>query len=163
MLRTWFTTRGAHGIDFREVFDPEVDPYDSYRVAYEASFTPKGLDRARAEVWVTDDGFTSFGFERWSRVGERLGNRSGQDRFAAGIEPVGVSERQLQSLLDLTAGGEIRLKVTTLPLVGIVSVEAFVAFGTKERVGLGGSCFRWLRERSSAAGPFARILTYQPW
>lgn len=57
LLRSWFVARDTDAVEFREVFEPEVDPDGSYRVAYEASFTPRALDRARAEVWVSDDGF----------------------------------------------------------------------------------------------------------
>lgn len=162
-VRAWLAARNPEGVVFEERFDPEAEPVEGYRVAYEATFTPASLTRARVEVWVTDSGFVAFGFDRWKRVAERLGRRGGFEWFAAGSEPVSMSESQLASLLDLSADGRISLWVASAPLFGLLTMRALVAGGTKERDGLGGRSFDWLRERAPLVPALGRILEYEPW
>jgi len=105
----------------------------------------------------------AFGFEQRTRVERRMGKGEGHEWFAAGIEPVAMSDGQLLSLLGLSADGRIGLRVMTVPLVGIVSLRAFVPAGTKERSGLWSSSFRWLSEGSGSLWPFTELLTYEAW
>lgn len=163
LLRTWFMTRATDSVDFRETLKPEFDPHSRYQVAYEARFTPYALDRACVEVWVTDDGYVGFGFEQWTRVARRIGRKGGRERFAAGLEPVAMSEDQLLALLALSADGRIGLRLVSVPFVGIMSMRAFVPAGTKAPSGLRGSSFQWLSEGNGPAWPLKTVLTFEAW
>jgi hypothetical protein len=165
VLRAWFQSKGATSVDFDENLRPEIDEthLDSrYVVGYEASFTPHALTKARVEVWVTHQGDLGIGFERKNRVAERLGVRgTGHDIFAAGLEPIEMSEDELISVLELAAGGQIALRVVRVPILGILSMKAFVPSGTKKSTGLEG--LFWLRERRDRLPHVGQMLEYEPW
>lgn len=163
LLRNWFTARDSDSVDFTEEFDPEIDRNDDYVVAYEARFSPEDLRRARVEVWITEKGLVAFGFEKETRVGMRVGKRVRGDSFATGMEPAGVSEKELISLLNLSAEGRIGLLATVLPVFGVVSVRALVADGTKQGIGLVSSAFDWLHEETGNASTFGKRVNYEPW
>lgn len=126
LLSTWFATKHATTVAFREETNPTPDLDARYTVAYEAIFEPSSLDQARVELWVTTEGHVAIGFESHKRVAERLGVNGGHDRFATGHEPHRMSESGLLAVLDLIADGKIAISWTVIPLIGLISTKAVV-------------------------------------
>jgi hypothetical protein len=54
LLSSWFASKNAPDVSFRESFPLTRDPSDDYHVVYEAIFEPQTLDKARIEIWLTD-------------------------------------------------------------------------------------------------------------
>lgn len=146
LLREWFESRRPTPVTLEETRDPKNDPYVTYQVSYEAVFAPTSLDQARVEVWVTTDGRVAIGFEKASRVAERLNVRAVQDRFAAGHEPHDLSEAGLLSLLTRIADGGLALSPVVIPLVGLYSARAVVRDSAlRDLTAAGYGPTKWLR------------------
>lgn len=152
-LDAWFAKCGATRVSFVPVFNPPVDPRDDYLVVYEAKFEPESLDRARLELWLTDDGYIAVGLETRERIAMRLGTRTLTKGFASGHEPGPVSQEAVLRLLDYVAAGEIAIRAR----VGIFGLRRTSAIASPE-VGItlaeAGYAFPgWIRDlRSSSSG-----------
>lgn len=149
-LDAWFAKCGARGVSFVPVFDPPVDPLEDYVVVYEARFEPQSLDRARVELWLTNDGYIALGLERRERVAKRLGIRTSRKGFAAGHEPVSVTQQAVLRLLDCVAAGEIAISAW----VGVLGLRKTGAVASPEVCGAlaeaGYEYLQWIHEVSDS-------------
>lgn len=165
ILSTWFATKRAISVTFREVINPTPDADARYTVAYEAIFEPLSLDQARVELWVTSEGNIGIGFESHKRVAERLGVSSRYDRFATGHEPHRMSETSLLALLDLIADGKIAISCTVIPLKGLISTKALLLSDCLDQLVLKDySPLNWLHGVSqSEFSNQGNLLKYRQW
>lgn len=167
-LTRWIAEKELGPITFAEDFDPAPDPDGSYQLDYIATFEPPSLRQARVEVWVTSEGEIAIGLERFGRIADRLGVRCGlNDRqvFAAGHEPLQVSDAGLLGLLDLVADGKLALSVACAPLVGLLSVTAVLPDGAPGNlVSAGYSPMAPWRDRCTfGRRPWRRFVAYEGW
>lgn len=125
-LKTWFDGLDAKDIQLIENFNPTKDPDASYEVTYEAKFEPTALDKARLEIWVTEKGEIGFGFESYSRLGQRINKLKNNSRFIMGIEPQFLSLNILKKILELVSSGRVAVIYKTLPFIGIISAKALI-------------------------------------
>ena len=154
-------------IEFKESFDPPVDPNDDYRVVYEASFEPNTLEKARLEFWLTDTGDVAVGVETHERISRRLGLKSICAGFAAGHEPTTLRTDGLQILFDAVSMG--RIFITAQTIFWLVTSTRLV-MGEKERATMARSGYQanWVStpEKGSVAplsSYFRKVLSYHPW
>ena len=167
-LSRWLADRNFGSVQFTEDTNPAADPDGSYQLDYVATFDPPSLRQVRVEVWVTDEGEIAVGLERFGRVADRLGVRcSLNDRraFAAGHEPLAVSDAGLLGLLDLVADGELALSVACVPLAGLLGVAAVLPDGAPGAlVSSGYSVNAQFRDmRSLKPRPWRRFVDYERW
>jgi hypothetical protein len=100
----------AHTIVFRETVLAERAEWEDYTVAYEAVFEPEDLKKARLELWVTDIGHVSIGFEKYHRLAKRLGCRPrGRSTFLSGHEPDALSQDAVRGILDAVSKGRVHV------------------------------------------------------
>lgn len=125
-LTEWFRVRQVSSVRFDQNQNPENEQGYDYFVTYEAIFEPHSLRMARVEVWVTREGYISIGFEKQSRIAERIGVRSFGDRFIAGHEPIKISESGLIAILNVIADGRISIRPTVIPFFGLISSKAVI-------------------------------------
>jgi hypothetical protein len=145
------------------VKNPAKDPHARYEVIHETAFEPASLEVGRVEVWLTESGEISIGFETVERVAKRLGVRAAKSGFAAGHEPQAMSRESLLALLDLVANGDVALHATIVPLIGISDVTAYTSATALARLAeMGYTATRWLRPREQR-GDGVSLLQYQPW
>jgi len=165
LLTHWFHQRGARTVAFVQEENPQPDPDARYTVVYEARFKPSVLDQAQVEIWVTHDGEVAIGFETTARIAERLGTKSGRDRFAAGHEPARMSEAGMLALLDLIANGDLAIVAIVVPLLGLTGTEAVLLRGDLDALkSLGYSPTDWIRKpRTRKSIPSRHLLKFQPW
>jgi hypothetical protein len=105
-------------VAFRETVLAERAEPEDYTVAYEAVFESEDLRKARLELWVTDIGHVSIGFEKHHRLARRLGYRPrGRSTFLSGHEPAALSEDAVREILDAVSKG--RIHVTYVNLFGL--------------------------------------------
>jgi hypothetical protein len=112
----WTPARlAAAGIDFKENLNPSFETADDYRVIYEVIYEPKSLDKARLELWLSEEGGVAVGVEHTSRVFRRLADRNvGRCGFIAGHEPGTVKIEAIKSVLDMVARGKLSIEVTSI-------------------------------------------------
>jgi hypothetical protein len=114
LFSSWFASKSAPDISFRESFPSTHDPADDYKVVYEAIFEPQSLDKARVEIWLTDKGDIAFGFETRQRIAARLSVANWRKGFAAGHEPRALSRDGVVALLSAISDGKLLLNVRTI-------------------------------------------------
>lgn len=131
VLAEWFAKKQITTVTFQAKNDPINDPKDSYVVVYEAAFEPNTLDQARVELWLTDDGRVSIGFETHVRIAAHFDAKTRSKRFVSGHEPCQLTEQALLAILDAIANGEIALSVRKIPWVGLLW---FLFVGTPKAV-----------------------------
>jgi hypothetical protein len=102
------------GIDFKEIFDPPLDPHSDYRLIYEASFEPNMLDKAYINLAITDAGYLAIGMETYARIAKRSQLKAWRAGFAVGHEPATASRDGLQTLFDVVTAGKFRLSIGSL-------------------------------------------------
>lgn len=168
VLSQWFADREIGAMIFSEDTDPGVDPDSSYQLAYKATFDPPSLEQAQVEVWVTVEGEIAIGIERFGRIADRLGvgcSLNQRQVFAAGHEPLVVSDSGLLGLLDLIADGKLAISVTLAPLVGLLGAVAVLPDGALDPlVSAGYSSKARLRERRNARPrSWRRLIQYDRW
>lgn len=112
LLRDWLQMHEIRDVEFRAKRAPAYKPdEDDYKVIYEAVFEPKTANKAMLEIWLTDEGFVGFGFERKSRISTNLGGSSSGE-FATGQEPsVPFSDAIVIALLEAVASGAVKLQI----------------------------------------------------
>jgi hypothetical protein len=113
LISNWFVSQNASGVEFREAFPSTRDPTDDYKVVYEAIFEPQTLRKARVEIWITDQGNISFGFETRQRIAMRFSLANWRRGFAAGYEPRALSPDDLITLLQTVSDGKLSLSIRT--------------------------------------------------
>lgn len=128
-LTAWFEKNQLSSIKFLENLTPANDQYADYRICYEAVFEPSSLDQARVELWVSDKGYVSIGFESRERVAKRLSVPNRKDGFAAGYEPLPIPIEGLLANLEKIANGEVALSVLVLPWFGLGRTKAVMLDG----------------------------------
>jgi hypothetical protein len=165
ILSEWFEVRRLNTVTFKEEINPENERYPDYFVVYKAVFEPHSLSQARVEIWLTNDGDVSIGFETWKRIAERLGIKGGNVQFAAGHEPARISETNLLAILDLMADGQIAISATVMPFFGLVSTNAVILQEIlEELVSKGYFPVNWLKgvsqKKFSSKG---NLLSYYRW
>jgi hypothetical protein len=166
MLLDWFKRVQTTAIRFTESTNPETDPYARYTVAYEATFEPSSLDRARIEIWLTRDGMIGIGLETRSRIAARLKLKEGKHKvFATGHEPSEVTEEGLLVLLAAVAAGNIAISATCLPLLGPVKTKAVLLSDTDKSLASHGYDARsWLTVVDDfESDAFRQVLQFAPW
>jgi hypothetical protein len=114
LLSSWFAGKDVPDITFRESFPATQDRADDYNVVYEAIFEPQTLDKARIEIWVTDEGNVAFGFETRQRIAARFAVANWRKGFAAGHEPRALSRDGVVALLSTISEGKLLLRIRTI-------------------------------------------------
>ena len=99
--------------DFKLIQRPvTVSDDPDYNVTFEMIMEPDSPDKMRAEFWLTDEGDVSIGLESYQRLATRMNLKPVRQGFAAGHEPLSISERGLRSLLAVVANGSIGIDFT---------------------------------------------------
>lgn len=166
ILLDWFKQIQTTAIRFTENTNPESDPYARYTVAYEATFEPSSLDRARIEIWLTTEGMIATGLETKNRIASRLKLKEGKHKvFAAGDEPSEVTKEGLLALLTAVAEGNIAISATSLPLLGLVKTQAVLLSDTDKSLASHGYDARgWLTVVDDfESDAFRHVLRFTPW
>jgi hypothetical protein len=163
MLDNWFRDRDVKRIRSVHVENPAKDPHARYEVIHETVFEPASLEMGRVEVWLTKSGEISVGFETIERVAKRLSVKGSKSGFAAGHEPQMISGQGLLAVLDLVAEGEIGLRPTVLPLIGISHVLAYTSPQALTHLAHAGyQATQWLHVREEH-GENSDLLEYRAW
>jgi hypothetical protein len=166
ILLDWFKQIQTTAIRFTENANPESDQYARYTVAYEATFEPNSLDRARIEIWLTTEGMIATGLETKNRIAARLKLKEGNHKvFAAGDEPSEVTKEGLLALLTAVAEGNIAISATSLPLLGLVKTQAVLLSDTDKSLASHGYNARgWLTVVDDfESDAFRHVLRFTPW
>jgi len=166
ILLDWFKPIQTTAIRFTENANPESDPYARYTVAYEATFEPSSLERARIEIWLTTEGMIATGLETKNRIAARLKLKEGKHKvFAAGDEPSDVTKEGLLALLTAVAEGKIAISATTLPLLGLVKTQAVLLSDTDKFLASHGYDARgWLTVLADfESDAFRQVLRFDSW
>jgi hypothetical protein len=157
-------------VEFIECINPAHDPaQDDYFVAYEAIFRPRDLQRARLEVWVTDDGFVGVQFENRARLAERLGVRlwTAKQACAAGQELLSVTPKELISFVQLVAEGEAMLQVVPFGfgMMGLEATRAVVTPKSFQQLGAKNHAWDWLAvmTEEQVQSSWRKIVMFEPW
>lgn len=167
LIRRWIHERQLDPFPFSEEMDPQDDPngYDDYQLSFRAALLPAALDRMQVHVRLTTDNAVGIGVESQSRIARRLGVRClNSQRYAGGSELTDISGPGLIALLDLIAGGQLGIKTTVLPLIGLVSTKAVVEFNAfKKLVASSHPLLAWLQIVDERQFHHPRVLHFQPW
>ena len=165
-LDRWFAERRVRHVEFRENLQPGEDDSASYTVCYEATFEPSALDQGFVEIWGTTQGDTGVGFERRTRIAQRLNTKAARpERFVAGHEPSPLALRGLLAVLNAIADGRIAVLATVLPWLGLTSARAVTTPPTLDALRESGNPWlRWLhaRPKREPTRPHA-LLAFRPW
>lgn len=166
LLSNWYVSKNAPHINFRESFPSALDSADDYRVIYEACFEPPTLDKARIEVWLTDEGNIALGFETRQRIAEKLGVANWRMGFAAGHEPRAISGESVIALLNAVSDGNILLRTRTI--FGVLGgIRATMS--EEDRLNLmsaGCDYVDWIDSTAATLLPsrfFSTLVPFQPW
>jgi hypothetical protein len=168
LLSSWFASKGVADIGFQESFPTTHDPADDYNVVYEAVFEPQVLDKARIEVWLTDEGHIGVGFETRQRTAARLSATNWRMGFAAGHEPRSLSRDGVFALLDAISDGKLLLNVRTI--FGVLDgIRAQMSQDDRQVLQSAGyDLIRWIgiaRERIAPLefGILGTAIRFRPW
>jgi hypothetical protein len=83
------------------------DPADDYELAQRIVFEPSSLECASLEVWMTTDGATGIGIERWRRIAKRVDARARSGPFGAGFEPRFLPATEVIEYCEAVADGTL--------------------------------------------------------
>jgi hypothetical protein len=161
-LSNWFDDRQWQHVRLTHNEAPEDDPY-SYRVVYEATFAPESPAAANVEIWLTDADQVAVGIDSCERVAQKLGVRNQRTGFAGGHEPLALPTDALLALLELVARGDMWIRPSVVPVVGLVAAKAVVTTDSYAQL-----CARqyptahWLDVVDVASGD-KRLVTFAPW
>lgn len=163
-LRAWLSGREYSSV---ELHIRDLDPEDSdedYQLVRVLTFRPQSLDRAQVEVNIALDGAIGIGFETWGRIAQRLGGVRVRNsiRYVAGHEPQTVSDDYLLEALTLIAAGDVWVKASLLPFLGLVGARAVTVNRVSGAVSsrfVGG--IDYLSDASQAR--LDDVLAYFPW
>jgi hypothetical protein len=168
LLASWFSGRSVTGVSFHEVIPTSYDSNDDYKVVYEAVFEPQSLEKARIEIWLTEEGRLALGFETRRRVATRLGLANWRNGFASGHEPGVVTPEGLLALLTVAAEGKIMLQLKTV--FGVLGrISAAMTKGDRRILEAAGyahvSWISIVKDRSARSGfpRLERLVRYWPW
>lgn len=126
-LADWLKARRWQHTHLTHNADPRVDPHAAYTVTYEAVFEPESGSAARVEVWLTATEEIAVGIDSCERAARRLAVRHQRSGFAGGHEPLAVSIGGLLTLLELVAAGNVRIRTSVIPVIGLVATKAVVS------------------------------------
>lgn len=164
-LTQWFDNQLWRDVQLNQNPNPPVDVNASYAVVYEAAFVPASGDAARVEIWLTAAAEIAVGIDACERVAQRLGVTNRRTGFAGGHEPLIVSMEALLCLLRLIAAGDVRIRATVAPVVGLVSTKAVVSDdGFAQLVGKGYPVAHWLDVVDGATfSTDRRLVSFTAW
>jgi hypothetical protein len=170
LLSSWFASKMVPDISFRESFPTTHDPSDDYKVVYEAIFEPQTLDKARVEIWVTDEGNIAFGFETRQRIATRLSVAywRKRKRFAAGHEPISLSRDGVLALLGTISNGKLLLNARTFFGVLDGTQAAMWENDRQDLESAGYDYFGWIGVVRERILPFnfgisGTLIRFRPW
>jgi hypothetical protein len=168
LLSNWYRTKGSSDVSFQESFPSARDPADSYKVVYEAVFEPRALDKARIEIWLTDEGNVAFGFETRQRLAARLSVAHWRRGFAAGHEPRPLERGGILAFLEAVSDGKLLLEARKL--FGVLDgVRAVMSEGDREALQSAGyGHVDWIgiaRDRTmpDMFSVFGTLVQFRPW
>jgi hypothetical protein len=154
------------GIQFKESFEPPLDPHYDYRFIYQASFDPAALDKASIEFWVSETGYVAIGVESYERIRRRTGLKAIRGGIATGHEPRIVDGEGLHILFDAVTQGKVFIVVKSFLKI-ITSVHLRTQASGHGAAALSGYPFDWVSPMVDPAqdlsAPFGDVLRYQPW
>ena len=114
----------AHTFRITKDGPPDVpsDPYDDYSVHWELRIEPARSSACPLELWFATSARDSedtlccgFGFDSWQEIAARLGLKTGTGfRFAFGIEPIHVTESQIERVIGATVAGQAEVRVLSV-------------------------------------------------
>lgn len=98
------------------------DPYDDYVIHWELRIEPRNPEACPLELWFAtsprdehQEPSCSFGFDSWQRVANRHDLVTGEGhRFAFGVEPIWVTNEQIQNVIEVTVAGHARIHVVSV-------------------------------------------------
>ncbi|MBS0157658.1 MAG: hypothetical protein JSS26_03615 [Nitrospira sp.] len=161
ILAEWFSGRRTTGIRLIENMKPKNDPNGDDAVAYEISFEPDTLEKARVEVWATTDGLVAVGIEKRDRIAQRLHVKNRREGFAAGHEPSFVTQDGLLALLTIIADGNFSISSSSLPIWGLAKTRAVISPEASEALASRNYNAQWWLEVAPAFHP--SDLRFNPW
>ena len=165
LFSNWFAAQSGLNVSFNESFPSIHDPADDYRVTYEAIFQPASLDKARIEIWVTDEGRIGLGFETRQRIAARLGLTNWRDGFATGHEPRELTSDGVLALLSAVAEGRISLAARTI--FGVLGrIRAVISGADRQALAVAGyNYLDWIEVAEEPMRPlsFGALIRFQPW
>jgi hypothetical protein len=167
-ISSWFVSQSASDVELRESFPSNRRPADDYNVVYEAIFEPQTLDKARVEIWITEEGRVAFGFETRQRIAKRLSvaYRRKRKRFAAGHEPTSLSRDGVLALLGAISDGKLLLSTRTF--FGVLDGTQAVMWKNdrQDLESAGYGYVRWIgvaREPIVGLGILGSLVRFRPW
>ena len=126
-MTQWFEGQRCRDVRLSHNLEPLADINATYAVVYEAAFEPASTDAARVEIWLTVTGEIAIGVDSCDRVAQRLGVTNQKNGFAGGHEPLVVPIGGVLALLGLIATGNVRVRATVAPIIGLVTTKAVVS------------------------------------
>jgi len=110
-IKAWFADKKATGVSMEiedlDWGDPDL-PIQDYYEARTFRFRPDSLEKASAEVFVTENAGVGVTIERRGRVYQRCGRRPrNAEMVIMGMEPVYATFEDIGPFLDFAANGEL--------------------------------------------------------
>ena len=111
-IKAWFADKNAVGVSMEiedlDWNDPDLPPYEDYYEVRTFCFRPDSLEKASAELSVTEDDGVSLSIETRRRVFERCARASLSPRMAIfAMWPVDARLEDVITVLDFAADGEL--------------------------------------------------------